>query len=102
MEIKLIMEDANWDLIPEHMQGAMKRYLFQGLQPGSFLEAVLTNNLSEAFRRADDININRIADYVRFLTWHAPAACWGSEEAYSRWVECGGFMGIMEKETKDV
>ena len=41
--------------------------------PGSFIHAVLMNNLSEAFKRADESNTRMMWSYVAFLYNHVPA-----------------------------
>lgn len=74
------------ELVPEHMHEALKRYINEGLLPGSFLTAVLENNLREAVGAADSININRLADYIRFLYNFAPSPCWGSSAKVEAWV----------------
>jgi hypothetical protein len=38
-----------------------------GYPGGSFVQAIVDNNLSEAFGRADEINVNAIRFYVRLL-----------------------------------
>lgn len=73
-------------LIPEHMRGGMKRYFEDRILPGSFLTAVLSNNLKMAVLKADDINIHRLPDYVRWLYWEAPATAWGSPERVRIWI----------------
>lgn len=80
-------------MLPEHMQGAMERYIAHGIPPGSFLTAVLENDLFEAIGRADYENVQRLADYVRFLYNFAPSNCYGSREKIEAWVISGG-MGI--------
>ena len=72
--------------IPSHMHGAMVRYLVDHIAPGDFLQAVLENDLKEACNRADDINILRLPEYVRFLYNFAPRACWGSPRAFREWL----------------
>lgn len=76
----------NYSLLPEHMQGAAKRYIEQGIPPGSFLESVIVNDLRGAISRADHINKNRLEDIVQFFTWEAPSICWGSPEQFKNWV----------------
>lgn len=79
-------EKAN-ELIPEHMHGGLKRYIENGIEPGSFLMAVLENNLKEAFGCADHINAQKIGDYVRYLYNYSPSPCWGSPEKVAQWIE---------------
>ena len=50
----------NLDLIPDHMHGAVIRYVEDGIEPGGFLEAVLCNDLKGAVMRADAINKARL------------------------------------------
>jgi len=86
--------DINYSLLPEHMRGGMRRYIEQGILPGGFLQAVLSDSLSQSGMRADDVNRERLLDYAHFLYEEAPLACWGSEEAVRKWVEMGGLKGM--------
>ena len=75
----------DYSRLPEHMQGPMRRYIENGIPPGSFLRAVLSNDLRAAFQRADDINGPRIRDFVVFLYNEAPRGCYGSPSAVNEW-----------------
>lgn len=81
-----MMDCADWSLIPEHMRGAVKRYIEHRVAPGSFLTAVLCNDLRGACEQADDINRYRLFDYIKFFYMYAPAGSWGSRENFERWV----------------
>ena len=81
---------ANWSLIPDHMIGGLRRYIENGIKPGSFLTALLCNDLRETCERADDVNRHRIYDYVKFLYNYAPAGIWGSPEIVAQWIERKG------------
>lgn len=76
--------------LPEDLQGGMRRYIEQGIEPGSFLEAVLTNDLFGAFGRADLINRHRLYDICRWVYKEAPYSCWGSKERFEAWITKGG------------
>lgn len=91
-------ESADWTLIPEHMREGLRRYLDDGVPPGSFLHAVLANDLVEAFIRADPVNRGRAGDYAAFLWRHAPANAWGSHEAVAAWIKTGGLNGRSQAE----
>lgn len=78
--------DEGAHLIPAYMVGAVKRYILQGIPPGSFLTAVISNDLREAFARADDDNATAMQGWVRFFYNYAPSGCWGSPERYSNWL----------------
>ncbi len=57
--------------------------------PGDFMAALLSNDLIEAFNRADDRNIACMHEYVRWLYNNPPGRapwCWGSPEAVRFWV----------------
>lgn len=73
-------------MLPDHMQGAMERYIEHGMLPGSFLTAVLENDLFEAVGRADEVNKYSLPQYVMFLYNYAPSGCYGSREKIERWV----------------
>jgi hypothetical protein len=73
--------------IPERMSFGIKRYIEHGELPGDFLVAVLENNLSEAFGRADQENYRNMAAYVSYFYNEAPSPCWGSKEKVAAWVE---------------
>ena len=81
---------ADWSLIPHHMRGAVERYVMHGIPPGSFLTALINNDLREAVARADDMNVNRLPDYVRFFYNSAPSGSWGHPDAVSQWTRRGG------------
>ncbi|MEL7452437.1 MAG: hypothetical protein AAGJ50_03580 [Pseudomonadota bacterium] len=72
--------------IPDHMWGAVERYVEHRIPPGNFLSAVVSNDLREAASRADDDNQRALADYMAFFTSYAPMGCWGSPEAYHDWI----------------
>lgn len=77
----------NYNILPEHMQGGMKRYIEDGIPPGGFLYAVLCNDLMGAVRKADDINQHRLIDYARFLYNEAPSNCYGSPQKVEAWID---------------
>ena len=85
--MRKIDSDANWKLIPEHMQESIRSYIEERLEPGGFLTAVLSNDLTQAVLRADAININRLPNYVQFLYWHVPSESWGSPERVTAWLK---------------
>ena len=78
---------------PEHMRSGVARYVIFGILPGSFLRAVLANDLMEAGRAGDDVNRQRLFDYVMFLINYAPGGCFGSPEAMQAWARKGGVLG---------
>ena len=94
--------ESAYKLLPEHGREPMKLYIEKGIEPGSFLTAVLSNNLIESFGRADSINSERIRDYCQFLYQHAPRDCWGSLKRIDEWIIRGGIDGILQKQQEPV
>jgi hypothetical protein len=72
-------------LVPASIRGACEKHVVHGLQPGGFVEALLTNNLTEAITRADKHNLQRIDEIVLYLLNALPLTCWGSEEKVKLW-----------------
>ena len=83
----------NYEQLPGHIQDGMRRYIEKGIEPGSFLTAVLCNDLMGAVKRADKINQEKLRDICAFLYNEAPAICFGSVEAFQSWVHRGGMEG---------
>ena len=72
------MSEVNYLMLPEHMQDGARLYVERGVEPGGFLMAVLSNNLVEAFARADQTNAAEMDTWVCWLYTEAPRDCWGS------------------------
>jgi hypothetical protein len=85
-----------WHLIPPGMIGGLRRYIEHGIPPGHFMTAVLSNDLMEALKRADNENINRLPDYGMWLYNCAPTECYGSPQKVEAWIKKGG-LNTMEK-----
>ncbi len=66
---------------------ALIRYIEHGIKPGSFLTAILCNDLLSAVGHADSVNKSRIPEYVKYLFNEVPGNCWGSPEAMQTWME---------------
>ena len=84
---------AEWrehlDLIPEHMHESILWWIEAGephpTRLGSFMRAILTNDLVGSFMRADHINTLCMRGWAEFLYHYAPSKCRGSEEALLKW-----------------
>lgn len=72
--------------LPEHMREGMELYLKHGVEPGSFLKAVLCNNLCEAVGRADHINIVYLTNIVSYCYNEIPSTAWGSPDSVQKWM----------------
>jgi dihydropteroate synthase len=83
----------NWGNIPERMRRGIINYVESGVPPGSFLEAIFCNNLTEAFGKADSENIELIREYAKFLHNECPSICWGSRKRFLEWIGHRGLYG---------
>lgn len=86
-------------LIPSHMHGAVERYIMHGIPGGSFLNAVLSNDLQGAFARADLENQHAMHGWAQFIYNYLPASAHGSPEQVAEWIASGGLIG--QQETTD-
>ena len=73
--------------IPGRMQGAIQRYVDNGIRPGRFLEAVICNNLFASVGEADEENLQNLPAYTAYFYNETPSACWGSKEKMEAWIE---------------
>ena len=86
-------DKVRWGNIPERMHGGITRYVENGIPPGDFLKAILSNDLIEACNRGDDENLKLIHDYAKLLWNQCPPTCWGSPDKYRYWINRGGIAG---------
>jgi len=78
---------VDYSKLPEHCQKGMRLYVEDGVLPGGFLQAVVSNKLVESFGLADSVNVRKLFSYADFLYNEAPLGCWGSEENMLSWIE---------------
>lgn len=77
------------DQIPSDVMLAIERYVVDKIHPGSCVEAILRNDLREAFMRADAETTAAMPAIVAFLYNHVPAQAWGSDENVECWLLSG-------------
>lgn len=80
--------------VPEAMHGGLKRYLFDRVEPGSFLRAVLENDLVMAMANSDENMRYQLHPLAGFMYNELPArdygnTPWGSAKAVSDWLALG-------------
>lgn len=83
--------------VPEHLRVGLANYLLLGIMPGSFLQAVISNELLDALSRADDQSRAALLYIARFLFNDCPAPCFGSRDRLRAWHERGGFLQLSEE-----
>ena len=79
----------HYSIRPDMMR-SIRRYIDHGIPSGSFLTAVIENNLSEAVSCADDENCANLPAFVAYFYNEAPSLCWGSADKRQAWITKGG------------
>ena len=85
----------DYSSLPPSIRDSVKSYVEDGDHPGSFLTAVLSNDLRAAIDRG---NTDAIHACVLFLNNHAPAWCYGTPDRVNRWISLGGLHGDADRE----
>jgi len=68
---------------------SMELYRDNRVPTGGFLEACLSNDLREAFGRADESSRNNLFEIVKYLYNEMPSDIWGSREAVKAHLDKG-------------
>jgi hypothetical protein len=75
--------------LPIHMHASVIAWLMYGqpnpLAMGTFMRALLSNDLVGAVLYADDDNRREIHRWAQFLMSHVPSAAWGSFDRLAQW-----------------
>jgi hypothetical protein len=101
-ERKPAMFEVDWTRVPvPYMTDGLKLYVERGILPGDFLIALLSNDLLEAFRRADDNNTPAMRSWASFLHNELPCECWGSHATVQAWHKSGGLVGLAAQATSE-
>jgi len=75
-----------YDAIPKRITEALERYEQDGILPGHFMQAVLSNNLFYAVSMADDNSCAALKQIVHYVYNEMPGNCWGSKDVVNEWV----------------
>lgn len=87
--------DARLRGVPEHLIDGLVLYVTHGYRPGSFLSAVLANDLMGAINNADpESAAGLVVALCRFITHAVPAECHGSRAYVAAWSDAGGLQKI--------
>ena len=71
---------------PASIVAAIDRFVQHRIAPGSFLRAVLSNDLAGAFRAGDDDSLRGLRDIMRYIHWEIPSGCHGSSAKVDKWL----------------
>jgi hypothetical protein len=72
---------------PVNLIPGLERYVNQRIETGTFLRAVLENDLATALRHADDDSIENMRVIVGVVYNHVPSIAWGSKAKVRAWLE---------------
>jgi len=81
------MPNRRYELLPRHLQQGMERYIESGIETGSFLRAVLENDLERAFALGDQECRSDMERIVEFLRTEVPPDRGGSRLIVQTWIE---------------
>lgn len=81
-----------------HIIDSINRYVSHGTPTGSCTEAILSNDLFDAFGRADEHTREGMFEIVQYIYSLTPAGCWGSREKYQAWIAKRGLAGMKESD----
>jgi hypothetical protein len=71
--------------VPAHIKESIDRYVYHHIAPGSFVTAVLSNDLAGALRTADENSLRGLRDIVRYIHSEIPNSCHGSKSKVTKW-----------------
>lgn len=75
-----------WETVPEHLREGLARYLDDGVIPGSFLTACLSNDLITAATHAHPaLTLEDLRTLMQFIYTGCPRESWGSPLAVTGW-----------------
>lgn len=78
-------EDNKYKIAPELLQSLLQ-YAKDKIPTGSFLRAVLENDLMQAMGRADLQNRHNIFYVTEYIFNELPYQCWGSKKTVATWL----------------
>lgn len=80
--------------IPPEIKASIDAHVMSGKPTGSFLQAVLENDLKTAVMKADQANYLLLGAIVGYCCNEIPVVCWGSEDAVAKWRKKGGWLAV--------
>ncbi len=80
--------------LPMNLRPGLARHILIGQTTGSFLTALLSNDLADTVGRADPESLAALRELVRFVLNSTPPLCHGSRAAVKAWRSDGGLLSI--------
>jgi hypothetical protein len=87
--LKLVqpLDFSGYETIPKTTRSALQQYVQRGVMPGSFLCAVLSNDLMGAVAYADNENMRNLRDIAMFVYNEVPSSAWGDKNKIRQWIQ---------------
>ena len=79
-------EPLKYEILPEHLRAGMKRYVEHGIRPGSFLCAIIENDLVQAYSRGDETSLRSMPQIMYFVMTELPSKAFGSPDRVNDWI----------------
>lgn len=81
------LELLSWLSVDQRILEAILAFSKKGLEPGSFVMAVLECRMPDVIARASLNNLKTLPAIFNFCVTFVPAACWGSPEKVAAWMK---------------
>jgi hypothetical protein len=76
----------NTQEVSQQIKDSLDRYVNHKIETGSFLRAVLENDLLRAVGKADKENLKNLPEIVSYIYNELPSNCWGSPIWVKKWL----------------
>ena len=87
------VSEALAESLPPKVREAIDNFVWNGIPPGGFVEAVLSNDLMRAMGQADVYSANAIGPICQYVYNAVPSLCHGSRERMKSHIElCRKFL----------
>ncbi len=77
-----------------HLKAGVVNYLQNGIEPGSALSCILSNDLCGAVWHGDMDVRRSLPQIVVWLREYFPSEAWGGERQMRDWIKVGGLKGL--------
>jgi len=84
-----MFDRQHYDQVPSRFLDSLDAWAKTARPTGSFLRAVLENNLFEAVGRADSEAAEALRGIVTYVNCQLPGGCWGNKEVVEKWAGIG-------------
>lgn len=84
-EIHKGLRALDWGSLDAQWRSGLQHWLWNGIEPGSFLTACLRNNLRDAAACAGPGAWEKLPALINWMHFELPGASWGSADITNAW-----------------